>query len=151
MLNLQAKLDEEQASHVADSVEKEQFINHVIHEAALASNNYREKSFDLTEANRQCGAAMKALGAASGLQAMLAAQMLSIHQLQQKSMAYANAASDMRLIQYYTSASIKLSSCFAQQANILAKLQGGGGQKIIVERVDVHDGGQAIVGNVQGG
>ena len=35
--------------------------------------------------------------------------------------------------------------------HILAKLQGVGGQKIIVERVDVHDGGQAIVGNVRGG
>ena len=151
MLNLQARLDEEQSSNIADSAEKEQFINDVIHEAALASNNYREKSFDLPGAKRQCSAAMKALGVSSGLQAMLAAQMLSMHQLQQKSMAYANAASDMRLIQYYTSTSIKLSSCFVQQANILAKLQGVGGQKIIVERVDVHDGGQAIVGNVHGG
>ena len=38
-----------------------------------------------------------------------------------------------------------------QQANTLAKLQGVGGQKIIIERVDVHQGGQAIVGNIQGG
>lgn len=38
-----------------------------------------------------------------------------------------------------------------QQATLLAKLQGGIGQKIIVEHVDVHQGGQAIVGNIQGG
>jgi hypothetical protein len=36
-------------------------------------------------------------------------------------------------------------------SNALAKLQGVGGQKIVVERVDVHQGGQAVVGNIQGG
>ena len=82
---------------------------------------------------------------------MLAAQMLSIHHLQQRSMTYANACEGMKLQQYYTNAAIKLSNCFVQQANMLAKLQGVGGQKIIVERVDVHQGGQAIVGNIQGG
>lgn len=38
-----------------------------------------------------------------------------------------------------------------QQANLLAKLQGLGSQKITVERIEVHQGGQAIVGNIQGG
>lgn len=38
------------------------------------------------------------------------------------------------------------------QASLLAKLQGGGiGQKIIVERVDVSHGGQAVVGIVNAG
>jgi hypothetical protein len=46
---------------------------------------------------------------------------------------------------------IKLSNTFVQQAALLAKLQGGGAQKIVVERVDVHQGGQAIVGSIQGG
>ena len=43
------------------------------------------------------------------------------------------------------------SNTFIQQANLLAKLQGGIGQKIIVERVDVSHGGQAVIGTVNGG
>lgn len=65
-------------------------------------------------------------------------------------MIYANATDELELKKYYTNAAIKLANCFTQQANILAKLQGIGGQKIIVERVDVHQGGQAVVGNIQG-
>lgn len=81
---------------------------------------------------------------------MLATQLLSIHRLQQESMAFANACDSMYSKQYYTNAAIKLSNCFAQQALLLAKLQGVGSQKIIVERVDVHQGGHAIVGSIQG-
>jgi len=81
---------------------------------------------------------------------MLAAQMYSIHELQQKIMIYANATDNLELQKYYTNSAIKLANCFVQQANILAKLQGVGGQKIIVERVDVHQGGQAVVGNIHG-
>ena len=81
---------------------------------------------------------------------MLIAQMLSIHKLQQTSMAFANAAGDLHLQRYYTNAAIKLANCFAQQANVLAKLQGIAGQKIVVEHVDVHSGGQALVGNIHG-
>jgi hypothetical protein len=38
-----------------------------------------------------------------------------------------------------------------QQASMFAKLQGAGWQKIIIEKVEVHQGGQAVVGNVQSG
>nr|HAT8715386.1 hypothetical protein [Legionella jordanis] len=75
----------------------------------------------------------------------------SIHELQQTTMAFAISCTDLELKKYYTNAAIKLANCFTQQASVLAKLQGVGGQKIIVERVDVHQGGQAIVGNIQGG
>lgn len=150
MLSIQAKSDRDLDNPTSGLEQKEQFMNKVIHEAALASNNYKDKHFDFSEAKHQSGAAMTALNVTSGLQAMLTAQMLSIHQLQQKVMAYANAIDDLRLGQYYTNSAIKLAKCFVQQTNILAKLQGIGGQKIIVERVDVHDGGQAIVGCVQG-
>ncbi len=43
-----------------------------------------------------------------------------------------------------------LTNCFTQQVGVLAKLQGIAGQKIVVEHVDVHSGGQAIVGNIHG-
>ena len=130
--------------------QQDKFTQNIIRDATLASNNYRNEKFDLEKAKSTCIEALAALGAQSGLESMLAAQMLAVHQLQQTSMAYASASDHMELKAYYTNTAIKLSNCFVQQANTLAKLRGIGGQKIIVERVDVHQGGQAVVGNIQG-
>ena len=136
--------------HLEDSVleAKENFRRHVINEATLASTNIKAENFDLDKAHKKSADAMTALGATNGLQEMLAAQMLSVHELQQRAMIHAQSTGGLELRQYYTNSAIKLSNCFTQQASILAKLQGIGGQKITVERVDVHNGGQAIVGNI---
>lgn len=130
--------------------QQDKFTRNIIHEATLASNNISSEKFDLKKAKSLCAEGITALGAQNGLESMLAAQMLSVHQLQQRSMAYANVSDSLGLKTYYTNAAIKLANCFVQQANMLAKLRGVGGQKIIVERVDVHQGGQAVVGNIQG-
>jgi len=122
----------------------------IIHDGALASSNISSDNFDLEKAKSLCTEGITALGAQNGLESMLAAQMLSIHKLQQRSMAYANASDNLELKTYYTNSAIKLANCFVQQANMLAKLRSVGGQKIIVERVDVYQGGQAVVGNIQG-
>ena len=45
---------------------------------------------------------------------------------------------------------IKLSRTFTMQIEALAKLRRGGEQTVRVEHVHVHNGGQAIVGNVTG-
>lgn len=130
---------------------KEKFNRHLIHGNALSTSNIKAENFDMDKAKQKSSDAIVSLDANGGLQSMLAAQMLSIHELQQKTMTYAHAIDDLELKKYYTNSAVKLSNCFVQQANILAKLQGVGGQKIIVERVDVHQGGQAVVGNIQGG
>ncbi|APF02926.1 TPA: hypothetical protein ACJ5DT_000051 [Legionella pneumophila] len=127
------------------------FKRQLIHDNALANNSYKEEGFDLDKEKQSCKEAMTELNTSNGLQSMLAAQMLSVHKLQQKSMCYAQNIKDYRLEKYYVNAGIKLANCFVQQANLLAKLQGLGSQKITVERVEVHQGGQAIVGNIQGG
>lgn len=129
---------------------KEKFNKHIIDENAIATNNITAEKFDMDKAKQKSSNALVALDVKGGLQSMLAAQMLSIHELQQRTMTYANAIDSLELKKYYTNTAIKLANCFVQQANILAKLQGVGGQKIIVERVDVHQGGQAVVGNIQG-
>lgn len=130
--------------------QQDKFTRNIIHEAALACNNISSDNFDLEKAKSLCSDSIAALGAQNGLESMLAAQMLSIHKLQQRSMAYAHASDNLELKTYYTNSAIKLANCFVQQTNTLAKLRGVGGQKIIVERVDVHQGGQAVVGNIQG-
>lgn len=130
---------------------KENFNRRIIQKNAIATNNIQSENFDLNVAEKKSSDALTALNAHSGLQAMLASEMLSIHELQQTTMSFAIGCSHIELKKYYTNAAIKLANCFAHQASVLAKLQGVGGQKIIVERVDVHQGGQAIVGNIQGG
>lgn len=139
----------EQQSNLAIN-QQDKLTRNIIHDAALASNNISSDNFDLEKAKSLCTDGIAALGAQNGLGSMLAAQMLSIHKLQQRSMTYANASDNLELKTYYTNSAIKLANCFVQQANMLAKLRGVGGQKIIVERVDVHQGGQAVVGNIQG-
>lgn len=141
-------MSEQQSNLIINKQDK--FSRSIIRNGALASNDISNEKFDLKEARSLCAEGISALGAQNGLESMLAAQMLSVHQLQQRSMVYANAADDFELKKYYTNAAIKLANSFVQQANMLAKLRGMGGQKIIVERVDVHQGGQAVVGNIQG-
>lgn len=127
------------------------FTQDLILKAVLASHDIKNKNFDLSEAKRTCSTGIASINTKDGLQTLLSAQMLTIHQLQQKAMSFANGISNLEIEKYYTNVAIKLSHCFAQQANLLAKLQGHAAQKITVERVDVHQGGQAIVGNIQGG
>ena len=64
--------------------------------------------------------------------------------------ALANSSGLIDSKQYYTNSASKLTNCFTQQAALLAKLQGVGGQKIVVEHVAVHQGGQAVVGTING-
>lgn len=134
-----------------DAQKKEDFIKHVVHKNALACNDINKEAFDIDSAKRLSKERIQALNVNDGLQAMVAAQMLAVHELQQKSMIFANGLSttDHNASQYYTNTAIKLANTFIQQANLLAKLQGGIGQKVTVERVEVNQGGQAIVGNVQ--
>ena len=132
-----------------DNKLKNKFKRHIAHQCSLASNNIRSERFDIDDAKIMTTEGLDALRSQDGLKTMLAAQMLSIHELQQISMVYANAIDSMELKQYYTNTAIKLANCFVQQASVLSKLQGVG-QKMVVERVDVHHGGQAIVGTIQG-
>lgn len=129
----------------------DEFTQDIVLKTVFASHNIKDKNFDLNEAKRTCSAGIISINTKDGLQTMLSAQMLTIHQLQQKAMAYASGISNLEIEKYYTNVAIKLSHCFIQQANLLAKLQGFAGQKITVERVDVHQGGQAIVGTIQQG
>lgn len=117
---------------------------------AFACNNIKRDDFNVDDEMKISRNHLEALSPTQGLQEMLAAQMLSIHRLQQVSMAMANGSDRIENQQYFTNAAVKLANCFTQQANLFARLQGQGGQKITIERVDVHNGGQAVVGSTIG-
>ncbi len=125
----------------------EKVRNQIISNNAYTLGDIREDQFNPKDAAQRSSDSLNALNATTGLQTMLAAQMVSIHQLQQKTMLFANAFDNIKLNKYYANSAVKLANCFTQQAQLLAKLQGVNTQKITVERVDVRNGGQAIVGN----
>lgn len=117
---------------------------------AMACGNVKSQNYDIDIEMNKSEQGLIALEANNSLQQMLAAQMLSIHRLQQLSMAHANNTDHPDNRKYFTNAAIKLANSFTQQATLLAKLQGTGSQKIVVEHVEVHQGGQAVVGNIMG-
>jgi hypothetical protein len=92
---------------------------------------------------------LQSLEANDTLKAMLATQMAAIHDLQQKEFLFASKILMPNKKQYHMNAVVKLSNVFIQQAALMQKLQGKGQQKVIVEHVHVHNGGQAIVGNLE--
>jgi hypothetical protein len=130
------------------SVQNE-FISSIVHSNAIAtSNDYKNDDFDLERAKHKSEMSLTALNIEGGLQAMLASQMLAINKLQHTCMTVANNLTQSETSHYYINMAIKLANTFVQQAALLAKLQGGVGQKIVVERVDISNGGQAVIGSV---
>lgn len=133
---------------IAPDKSRENFTDKVIRYNAIACSNRIDENWDRQQAISESTDNLKALNAQGGLQEMIVAQMTSIHQLQQMTVALANSSGLTDSKQYYINSAAKLANCFTQQAALLAKLQGFGGQKIVVEHVEVHHGGQAVVGNI---
>lgn len=88
---------------------------------------------------------------ANEVEAMLLAQMAASHDLGME-MAWRSKQADMLpQLEAIGNLAVKLMRTFALQAEALAKLKRGGEQRVKVEHLHVHSGGQAIVGNVQTG
>jgi hypothetical protein len=84
-------------------------------------------------------------------EAMLAAQMAAVHM---QTMTFSRRLNHVDTIHQQNSAERafnKLARTFTTQMEALNRYRGKGQQKMTVEHVHVHEGGQAIVGNVQGG
>ena len=82
---------------------------------------------------------------------MLAAQMAAVHMA---TMAFARRLNHVETLPQQDSAERafnKLARTFAAQVEALRRYRTGGEQKVTVEHVHVHQGGQAIVGNVAHG
>lgn len=126
----------------------ENFTDKIRKYNAIACSSRRGENWDHERAINESIDNLKALNAQGGLQEMIVAQMTSIHLLQQMTVALASGLTDTK--QFYINSAAKLTNCFTQQATLLAKLQGKCGQKIVVEHVEVHHGGQAVVGNIDG-
>jgi len=94
-------------------------------------------------------AAVHSLGARDGLEALLAVQMVCVHNLAMKFLA--NAAMKDQTdhgIDVYMSHANRLLRTFTAQVETLKKHRSNGEQHCTVEHVHVHSGGQAVVGTV---
>lgn len=90
------------------------------------------------------------LGPRNTLEAMLAVQMISAHDAALRFMHRATRENqDPEIIDLNVVRATKLMRLFAEQLDAMQKLKGTAGQqKVTVEHVHVHEGGQAIVGAV---
>ncbi|MFP6728862.1 MAG: hypothetical protein VCD50_01600 [Alphaproteobacteria bacterium] len=85
------------------------------------------------------------------VEAMLAAQMAAIHNAIMTCTRRLAQAETIEEYNSYERSLNKLTRTFATQLEALKRYRTGGQQKVTVEHVHVHQGGQAIVGNVSHG
>ncbi|WP_210163409.1 hypothetical protein, partial [Methylobacterium sp. WSM2598] len=93
-------------------------------------------------------AAIGGLAPRNEAEAMLAVQMLATNEAALSMLGRARAAVDPVAMERYGTLATKLQRTFLAQLEAFAKLRRGGEQKVTVEHVHVHQGGQAIVGAV---
>ncbi len=113
-------------------------------------NNASEETKRATA--RAALAALKGLAPRDELEGMLASQMVATHQAAMECLSRGmipDQTFDGR--EQNLKHAAKLMGVYARQVEALDKHRGHGQQKIIVEHVHVHAGGQAIVGNVEAG
>jgi hypothetical protein len=82
------------------------------------------------------------------VEAMLAVQMATTHAFAMTCLRRANGADTIPQLEANGNLATKMLRTYAAQVEALAKLRRGGEQRVIVQRVNLSEGGQAIVGNV---
>ncbi len=124
-------------------------LNYAETQIDLTELNEEEKKLKLNNAHQAVEHLADSLGAQGLMQNMLVTQLLGVHELQQRLLAYATRSMhDPERGQYYINALTKLSNVFINQVSLLHKLQGNSQQKVVVEHLHINQGGQAIVGQV---
>lgn len=114
--------------------------------AAIA--NERGEEFPTETALNAALAAVDAVRPENETEAMLAAQMYATHEVAMEMLTRTKQATNPQALQNYSTIATKLLRTYTAQIEALAKLRRGGEQTVRVEHVHVHEGGQAIVGNV---
>jgi hypothetical protein len=93
-------------------------------------------------------AAMHGIGPRDEAEAMLAAQMVATHTAAMVALRQLKGAQNIPQQDSNGNLAVKLLRTYALQLEALARYRGKGQQKVTVEHVHVHSGGQAIVGAV---
>jgi hypothetical protein len=96
-------------------------------------------------------AAMHAISPRDEIEAMLVSQMVATHSAAMDLVGRTRRAEYRDALVDYGSLATKLLRTYVSQLEALQRYRGKGQQKVTVEHVHVHQGGQAIVGNVEAG
>lgn len=96
-------------------------------------------------------ASVSAIAPRDEVEAMLALQMVATQEAAMDAMGRAKLSTDPLSAERYSRLAMKLMRSFASQLETLERRRRGGEQKVTVEHVHVHAGGQAIVGTVETG
>jgi hypothetical protein len=96
-------------------------------------------------------AAVHGIAPQDEFEAMLAIQMIGVHKATVEALYHLRNAGSAQSRETASNAANKLARTFAAQLEALSRYRGKGQQKVVVEHVHVHKGGQAIVGAVEGG
>ncbi len=114
-------------------------------------------STDGADNEAAAAAANKAMAILNGIQpkdeieGMLAIQMIGIHNMAMDCIGRAMRTKRVDHMNLYINGGTKLSRVYATQMEVLKKYRGKGQQKIVVEHVNVSEGGKAIVGVINPG
>jgi len=114
-------------------------------------------STDGADNEAAAAAVNKAMAILNGIQpkdeieGMLAIQMIGIHNMAMDCIGRAMRTKRVDHMNLYINGGTKLSRVFANQMEVLKKYRGKGQQKIVVEHVNVSEGGKAIVGLINPG
>lgn len=113
--------------------------------ATTSNNNVREKDLNFALS------VVRAVAPQDEVETLLAAQMAAIHNA---TMTFARRLNYVETLEQQEGAERGLNKCartFAAQVEALKRYRTGGEQRVLVQHVNVADGGQAIVGNVTSG
>ncbi len=104
---------------------------------------------DATERYNAAIAALHDIRPVGALEGMLAAQLIATHMATMDCHKHLNKTTDRKTHEYHANQVNKLSRTHVALLDALNRHRGKGQQKVTVEHVHVHEGGQAIVGNVE--
>ena len=121
------------------------FQNHLMANVIVDNGTLQESSINAALA------AMFAIAPKDEIESMLATQMVAVHVSTMNAAGLLNRAETINQKNSAANTLTKLSRTFTAQLEALNRYRGKGQQKMTVEHVHVHEGGQAIVGNVEGG
>lgn len=94
---------------------------------------------------------LKSMGPKTSHEGMLAVQMVSTHFLAMDCISRTRDPNSIEVVETLNKMTNRLMSLFLKQSEALRKLKNGGEQRIIIEKIEVKGGGQAVVGVVGGG
>lgn len=125
------------------ALQSEAATRHLLHQATWTVG-----SPDFTEKVLTMAPLIEESNPRDPLEYMLLVQMTALHNLAMKSAAIASSEAPTHIIDQVVSRLTKLTKAYALHMETLDRHRGKGQQRVTVEHVNIHSGGQAIVGVV---